>query len=78
MTPYELSAASHAVQRTLTSKLRAEWELMRWQTWHLINIQLSKNDKYTTPKDMQRFPWEGIADKPATGRLISIEQYKKI
>ena len=44
-------------QQTI-ERMRFDAELARLQIFHLINIQLAPNDKFSTPQDMYRYSWE--------------------
>jgi hypothetical protein len=41
---------------------RATSELIRLQTFYLVNLQLSKTDKLRKPEDLWRFTWDDTTD----------------
>lgn len=41
MTPFEFSCALKGYEQ----RNKLEWERVRWQTWHLLNIQLERKHK---------------------------------
>jgi hypothetical protein len=47
-----------AYNRQQEQEVRNTWELGRWQVWHLINIQLSKQSKMKKMTDLQKFFWD--------------------
>jgi len=53
---------------------RDAWEMTRWQTVWLLNIQLGK-DKRLTPRDLTIFPWEKEEGK---GEQMSPEVMEKV
>ncbi len=48
----------HFYLRKRDEENRLSAELVRYQTWHLINIQLAQSDKIKQPSDFWKFKWE--------------------
>ena len=60
-TPQELAGVLFYLHKNEEAKLNADWERTRIQTWHLINIQLDKNNKVSFEEFKNKiwpFVWE--------------------
>ena len=63
LTPIEFHYALIDVNEQRKIDQRFELEKMRIQTFYLLNIQLSKNDKFDSPLEMMPFEWDKIKAK---------------
>lgn len=63
MTPIEFHYAIKDFNEQIKYNQRFELDKMRIQTFYLLNIQLSREDKYNSPKEMMPFEWDNIEPK---------------
>ena len=63
---YEIMCEGYADEQT--RKHREVWEVARWQTFHLLNIQISKKQhKLKRLTSLVRFPWDKATEyEPST------------
>jgi len=38
--------------------IRNQWDTTRWQTTYLLNIQMDKKHRISSPKELIQFPWD--------------------
>jgi hypothetical protein len=56
---------------------RDRWEVARWTTYHLLNIQIAKKDKLRRLTDLVRFPWDETRNYEPSTREKFDELVKK-
>lgn len=73
MTPRQFSNKVKGFTERENEKTREQWEVMRFSTTALINVQLAKKDKIT-PRQLVTFPW----DKEEKKVYLTPEQFLNI
>jgi len=58
---YDLMCEGYAGKQERQSKER--WEIGRWITFHLLNVQLERKNRLKRFTDLTRFPWEKAEHK---------------
>lgn len=57
-TPVEICNALDFSHKLREEEIRDRWDIMRLQTFYLININLDKNNQLSDPEDLIKFPWD--------------------
>lgn len=71
-TPQELAGVLFYLHKNEEAKLNAEWERTRIQTWHLLNIQLDRNNKIAYDQFKQSY-WPFAWEKPVITEVPEID-----
>jgi hypothetical protein len=71
-TPRETANILQGRFKAKEMETQVSWEQVRWQTWHLLNIQIEKNKRLKL-EDLARFPWE----KPKEKKQLTTQQLKQ-
>jgi hypothetical protein len=75
-TPRETVAIMQGRRALQEQAMQTSWEQTRWQTWHLLNIQVKRKIQLT---DLARFPWESKQrSRPAAQQYTSLKELQQI
>ncbi len=58
MTFREYEAAASGFFDKQLNEYKRDWELTRWNTYYLLNIQIQKGHKLKRLQELVKFPWE--------------------
>ena len=50
------------------------WQIARWSTWHLLNVQLAKKDKLKSPADLISLPGDKEAKLAVHKKATQIDE----
>ena len=62
---YDVMCEGYAKEKERAYQER--WESVRWEVFHLLNVQIAKKDRLKRLTDLIRFPWDAkVSARPGT------------